>query len=569
MGAAATIGGHSVPETSSQHPEEMPPIAPRLLTDLLDHAVEAHGAWPAIDFMGRKWTYREIGDLSRRAARGFQDLGVKRGTRVGLCLPNTPYYVICYFAILRIGGIVVNFNPLYTEREMAHLVDDSGAEFIVASDLALSLPKIEPLVGKGALRRVVVCPIADALPRLKGRAYRLLKRKDIAHEPHDLRFLRFADLIARDADPDPVERSPSDLAVLQYTGGTTGVPKGAMLSHANLAANSAQMIAHVGHMPEQQERTLGVLPLFHVFALTTVLNYSVDTAAEMILLPRFEMKSFLATAKRTKPTQFFGVPTLYTALNNQQLHGEFDQVRVCISGGAPLPLEVRQKFEQRTGVRVVEGYGLSEASPIIACNPLEGDVKDNSCGPAFPGTALEIRDPDNPHRIMPQGERGEVCARGPQVMSGYWNRPEESEKTFIFGALRTGDVGYLDEDGYLFLVDRIKDMILCGGYNVYPRTIEDALYEHPMVHEAIVIGVPDAYRGQAPKAFVALHPGDVLDQDTLMAFLKERLNKIEMPSSIEFRDSLPKTLVGKLSKKELVEEEAARRAAGSAQGSAA
>jgi long-chain acyl-CoA synthetase len=293
-----------------------------------------------------------------------------------------------------------------------------------------------------------------------------------------------------------------------------------------------------------------------------VLNYSVDTAAEMILLPRFEMKSFLATAKRTKPTQFFGVPTLYTALNNQQLHGEFDQVRVCISGGAPLPLEVRQKFEQRTGVRVVEGYGLSEASPIIACNPLEGDVKNNSCGPAFPGTVLEIRDPDNLHKVMPQGERGEVCARGPQVMSGYWNRPEESEKTFIYGALRTGDVGYLDEDGYLFLVDRIKDMILCGGYNVYPRTIEDALYEHPMVHEAIVIGIPDTYRGQAPKAFVALHPGDTLDQETLMAFLKERLNKIEMPSQIEFRDSLPKTLVGKLSKKELVEEEAARRASG-------
>ncbi len=569
MGAAATIGGHSAQETSSHVPEEMPPIAPRLLTDLLDHAVEAHGAWPAIDFMGRKWTYAEVGELSRRAARGLQDLGVKRGTRVGLCLPNTPYYVVCYFAILRIGGIVVNFNPLYTEREMEHLVDDSGAEFIVASDLALSLPKIEPLVGKGALRRVIVCPIADALPKLKGRAYRLLKRKDIAHEPHDLRFLRFADLIARDADPDPVERAPSDLAVLQYTGGTTGVPKGAMLSHANLAANSAQMIAHVGHMPEQQERTLGVLPLFHVFALTTVLNYSVDTAAEMILLPRFEMKSFLATAKRTKPTQFFGVPTLYTALNNQQLHGEFDQVRVCISGGAPLPLEVRQKFEQRTGVRVVEGYGLSEASPIIACNPLEGDVKDNSCGPAFPGTALEIRDPDNPHRIMPQGERGEVCARGPQVMSGYWNRPEESEKTFIYGALRTGDVGYLDEDGYLFLVDRIKDMILCGGYNVYPRTIEDALYEHPQVHEAIVIGVPDAYRGQAPKAFVALHPGDVLGEEALMAFLKERLNKIEMPSSIEFRDSLPKTLVGKLSKKELVEEENARRAAGNAEGTSA
>lgn len=567
MGAAATIGGTmSSAPSASQQPEDMPPIAPRLLTDLLDHAVEAHGAWPAIDFMGRRWTYAEVGALVRKAARGLQDLGVVKGTRVGLCLPNTPYYVVCYFAVLRIGGVVVNFNPLYTEREMAHQVKDSGCEVMIASDLALSLPKIEPLVGSncagGNLHRVVVCPFADALPPMKRRAFLLFKRRDIAHEPHDLRFVRFADLIARDADPDPVERSPHDVAVLQYTGGTTGVPKGAMLTHANLAANSAQMIAHVGHMPEQQERTLGVLPLFHVFALTTVLNYSVDTAAEMILMPRFEMKSFLATAKRTKPTQFFGVPTLYTALNGQQLHGEFDAVRVCISGGAPLPLEVRREFETKTGVRVVEGYGLSEASPIIACNPLEGTVKDNSCGPAFPGTALEIRDPADPTRLCALGEKGEVCARGPQIMKGYWNRPEDSDRTFIYGALRTGDIGYLDEDGYLFLVDRIKDVILCGGYNVYPRVIEEALYEHPMVAEAAVIGIPDAYRGQSPKAFVALHPGDILDEETLLDFLRERLNPIEMPGSVEFRASLPKTMVGKLSKKDLAAEEASRRAGG-------
>jgi len=300
--------------------------------------------------------------------------------------------------------------------------------------------------------------------------------------------------------------------------------------------------------------------MFHVFALTTVLNYSVDTAAEMVLLPRFEMKSFLETARRVKPTQFFGVPTLYAALNGVELHGAFDQVRVCISGGAPLPLEIRQKFEAKTGVRVVEGYGLSEASPIIACNPLEGLVKDNSCGPAFPGTALEIRDPDNIDRVMKQGERGEVCARGPQVMARYWNRPKETETSFIYGALRTGDIGYLDEDGYLFLVDRIKDLILCGGYNVYPRIIEDALYEHPSVAEAVVIGIPDDYRGQSPKAFVALHAGDLLTKAELLDFLEVRLNKIEMPSEIEFRESLPKTLVGKLSKKELVAEEDLRRA---------
>jgi long-chain acyl-CoA synthetase len=561
MVAAAQIEENAVAANGSSGTDEMPPIAPRLLTDMLDHAVARHGQWPAIDFMGRKWTYAELGEMTRKAARGLQDLGVRPGTRVGLCLPNTPYYVACYFAILRVGGVVVNLNPLYTERELEHLVEDSGATVIIATDLAMSLPKLEPMFGRTSLMRVVVCPIADVLPSWKGRAYRLFKRKEIAQEPHDLRFLRFADLIARDADPDPVERSPLDLAVLQYTGGTTGRPKGAMLSHANLTANSAQMVAHVGHLPETQERTLGVLPMFHVFALTTVLNYSVDTAAEMILLPRFEMKSFLDTAKRTKPTQFFGVPTLYTALNGVDMHGAMDEVRVCISGGAPLPLDVRQTFEKRTGVRVVEGYGLTEASPIIACNPLEGVVKDNSCGPAFPGTALEIRDPDNIHMLMKTGERGEVCARGPQVMKGYWNRADATERTFVYGALRTGDIGYLDEDGYLFLVDRIKDLILCSGYNVYPRVIEDAIYEHPSVAEAVVIGIPDEYRGQSPKAFVALREGAKLDEEELMAHLKERISKIEMPSAIEFRDSLPKTLVGKLSKKELVAEEQARREA--------
>lgn len=569
MGAAATIGGLDRPEPgmarsadvrSTQQPDEMPPIAPRLLTDLLDHAVTRHGAWTAVDFMGRTWTYAEIGELSRRATRGLQDLGVVKGTRVGLCLPNTPYYVILYFAILRAGGVVVNFNPLYTEREMAHLVEDSGTEIIVSTDLQVSLPKIADLLGKYQLRRVIVCSFADALPALKKGAFLLFKRRDVVAIPeHDLRYIDFEDLVARRADPEPVDRDPGDLAVLQYTGGTTGVPKGAMLTHANLTANSAQMVAHVGHMPEGQERTLGVLPLFHVFALTTVLNYSVDTAAEMILLPRFEMKSFLKTALRTRPTQFLGVPTLYTALNGQETNGAFAAVRVCISGGAPLPLEVRHTFEQRTGVHVVEGYGLSEASPIIACNPLEGLVKDNSCGKAFPGTQLEIRDPDNLDRLCAPGEKGEVCARGPQVMLGYWNRPEDTAKTFTHGALRTGDIGYLDEDGYLFLVDRIKDVILCGGYNVYPRIIEEAIYEHPAVSEAAVIGIPNPYRGQEPKAFVALKASRSLAAEELLEFLRERLNKIEMPAMIEFRASLPKTLVGKLSKKELVAEEEARR----------
>ncbi|MDE2302167.1 MAG: long-chain fatty acid--CoA ligase [Sphingomonadales bacterium] len=560
-GGGAQDGG---PDGAPPATEPIPGFAPRLLTAMLDTAIARHGDWPAIDFMARKWSWRELGALVDRAARGLQDLGIRPGARVALCLPNTPYYVAAYFAVLKIGAVVVNLNPLYTERELEQLIRDSGADTLIAADLAMVLPKLEPLIGRTPLTRVVVCPIADALPVLKRGAYRLFKRHDIAAVPHDLRFIGWAGLTERDAAPDPVPLDPHGLAVLQYTGGTTGLPKGAMLSHANLAANSAQMVAHVGHMPDRQERTLGVLPLFHVFALTTVLNYSVDTAAEMILLPRFEMASFLDTVRRTRPTQFFGVPTLYTALNGEAIGGLFDEVRVCVSGGAPLPLDVRQNFEAKTGRRVVEGYGLSEASPIIACNPIEGVVKDNSCGPAFPGTAIEIRDPEDINRLMKQGEKGEVCARGPQVMKAYWNRPQETEDAFVYGALRTGDIGYLDADGYLFLVDRIKDMILAGGYNVYPRIIEDAIYEHPAVAEAVVIGIPDPYRGQTPKAFVALRPGRHLGADELLAFLGERLNKIEMPTAVEFRDSLPKTLIGKLSKKELVEEEAARAAAAGA-----
>ena len=542
-------------------PETMPAIAPRLLTDLLDKAVAHHGRWPAIDFLGRRWTYAELGELVRQAARGMQDLGVKPGMRVGLCLPNCPYFVIFYFAILRIGAIVVNFNPLYVERELKHQILDSGATVMIVPDLKLIHAKVAKIADEVGLTNIIVCPFADALPFVKKMAFNLLKRREKARIPGDALHVRFNDLIAVDADPDPVAQSPDDTAVLQYTGGTTGLPKGARLSHANLAANSAQMITHVGHLPEQQERTLGVLPLFHVFALTTVLNYSIDTAAEMVLLPRFEMKQFLATIDRTRPTQFFGVPTLYSAMNGlpDKDVPDLHTIRVCISGGAPLPLEVRELFEHRTGCRIVEGYGLSEASPIVACNPLEGTIKNNSAGPAFPQTLIEIRDLDDPHRLLPPGEKGEVCVRGPQVMQGYWNRPDDTAACFVDGALRTGDVGYLNEDGYLFLVDRIKDLILCGGYNVYPRVIEEALYEHPAVMEAVVIGIPDSYRGQSPKAFVALRDGAVVDEPTLVAFLGERLSKIEMPSSIEFRPTLPKTLIGKLSKKALVDEETARR----------
>ncbi len=540
-------------------------LRPRLLTEAFDRAITQFADRVAIDFLGREWTYGELGEIVERVATGLQELGLGKGDRFGLCLPNTPYSVILYYAVLRAGGIVVNLNPLYTDDEVEFLIVDSGAKMVAVPDLERLHSKVAGAFGQGTMERVVLCPMADVLPFWTGLGLRTLKRSELAKKRAGVTYTDYRDLAAHAANLTPVEQDPHDVAVLQYTGGTTGRPKGAMLTHANLAANSAQMLLHVGEERNIQERTLGVLPLFHVFALTCVLNYGVETAAELVLLPRFEMDEVLKTIKRKPPTQMFGVPTIYNALGSlpDSKVPDLSAVRTSISGGAPLPLDVRKMYEERTHSPVAEGYGLTEASPIITSNPLLGraPVKDNSAGPAFPHTIIEIRDPETGECCKGTGDRGEICARGPQVMKGYWNRPEETEKTFVDGALRTGDIGYLDKDGYLFIVDRIKDLILCSGYNVYPRVIEDAAYEHPAVKEAIAIGVPDDYRGEAPKLFIALHEGEELDAGTLDAFLKMRLNPIEMPDSYEFRDELPKTLVGKLEKKQLVAEEKAKRAA--------
>lgn len=533
---------------------------PRLLTDLLDKAVYHWPQRTAIDNFGRTWTYADLAQLARRAARGLQDRGLGKGDRIGLCLGNSPYHLVLYFAALRIGAIVVNVNPLYTTFELDTLIRDAGIKMIAVPEVRFVHENVVAVARAAGAETIIVCRMADILPPLQRLGFMLLRRKDHIRITDPSLHLEMRELLKNPAPFDPVEVIPDDVAVLQYTGGTTGLPKGAMLTHANLAANSAQMLAHFGGMPEEQQRTLGILPMFHVFALTCVLNYSIETGAELVLLPRFEMKPVLASIKRKPPTQFFGVPTIYIAFNMlpENQVPSLARVRCCISGGAPLPLEVREAFERRTGARVVEGYGLSEASPILTCNPLLGLVKENSCGPCFPGTRIEVRDPGSPQHLRATGERGEVMARGPQVMKGYWNRTKETEATFYDGALRTGDIGYLDEDGYLFLVDRIGDLILCGGYNVYPRIIEDAAYHYPDVVEAIAIGIPDDYRGQSPKLFVKLAPGSPLTPDGLLEFLATRLSKIELPTEIEIRESLPKTLIGKLSKKELVAEEAAK-----------
>jgi len=312
---------------------------------------------------------------------------------------------------------------------------------------------------------------------------------------------------------------------------------------------------------EGRERMLGVLPFFHVFAMTSVMNFSIRIGAEIVMMPRFELEGALELIDKRKPTLMPGVPTMYTAMMNHPDIGKYDlsSIKGCISGGAPLPIEVKQGFEKLSGCRLVEGYGLTETSPVVACNPLEGESKEGSIGMPVPGTRIVILDPEDPSREMPLGEPGEICVAGPQVMKGYWNRPEATEKTIINGFLHTGDIAYMDEDGYSFIIDRMKDLILCGGFNVYPRVVEEAIYQHPAVEEVTVIGIPDDYRGEAPKAFIKLREGMTATEEEIIAFCRERLGKHEIPQEVEFRDELPKTMIGKLSKKELVAEERARR----------
>ncbi len=542
----------------------------RLLGEMLDVSVRRFGSRTVLDFLGRTMTYAELGEQVERAARGLQDMGVVKGTRVALCLPNTPYYPILFFAILKVGGIVVNVNPLYVERELAHLLEDSGATIIATCDIADIHARVLKVAGQMGVKHVITCPIAGALPTLKSIAYLIFKRAEIGQAPSDGRHSTFAQLLKAKGAPAPVAVTPDEVAVLQYTGGTTGEPKAAMLSHANLVANADAMVVFVGGEQPEQDRVLGALPLFHVFALTTVLTYSIRTGAEMILLPRFELQQLLKTIARTKPSYFPAVPTIYAAITTAAETQTIDlsSIHACISGGAPLPAEVRIAFEAATGAKLCEGYGLSEASPIITCNPIDGLNKPGSAGLPFPGTAIEIRDREDPTRLLPVGENGEICARGPQITQGYWHKPAATAELFADGALRTGDVGHLDTDGYLFIVDRIKDLILAGGYNVYPRVIEEALYEHPAVLEAVVIGVPDPYRGQAPKAFVVLAEGASATPLELRDFLRDKISKIELPREVEIRDTLPKTLIGKLSKKELVAEEAAKAAASEERGRA-
>jgi long-chain acyl-CoA synthetase len=537
----------------------------RPLWCLIDEAAETHGDRPCANFLGRTTTFSEMHRLIERTAAGLQGIGVGKGTRVALLLPNSVTYITYYFGVLKAGGTVVNCNPLYTVDQLAQQVTDSGAEVMVTLDLKIIFDKVEALLASGVLPRAVVASFPALLPPAKSVLFRLLKGRDLAgirSSPQRERIVVSETLVDNDGRYDvPDIRPEEDVAVLQYTGGTTGAPKGAMLTHANVYINVHQSLAWAPDIDIGKERVLGALPFFHVFAMQAVMNMAIATGSEILIMPRFVLDDAMAMITRQRPTMMPGVPTMFIAMLNHPKLAKFDlsSLKFCLSGGAPLLLETRRQFEKLTGCKLIEAYGLSEASPAVTINPLNGPVKEMSIGQPIPGTIISLRDPTHPETEVPLGEKGEICVKGPQVMKGYWNRPEETAVQMTpDGYLRTGDIATMDEEGFFFIVDRIKDLIICSGYNVYPRTIEEAISTHPAVAEVTVIGIKDSYRGEAPKAFIKLKSGQAATKDDILAHLATKLSRIEMPSEIEFRDQLPKTMIGKLSKKELKEEEAQR-----------
>jgi len=530
----------------------------QILTDM----AERHPDLACLDFLGAKMTYGEVLSATRRAARGLQDLGIGPEMRVGLCLLNSPYYIIAYFATLMTGASVVNFNPLYTEAEIRAQITDSEIEVMFTLDMKQLYAKVASALHTTSLRTIVVCSLADALPPMKSILMQVFKRAEIANVATDLGHVPFALLLADGDEPQRIPIAPqTDIAVIQYTGGTTGTPKGAMLTHANISANTWQVKTWLGETEPGTERMLCVIPFFHVFSMTAAMNLGLSIGAELILVPRFELAQTLEIIHEKRPTLFPAVPTIFGAINGFAGLEQYDltSIRYCISGGAPLPAEVKASFEEKSGCVLVEGYGLSEASPVVTCNPPHSEYRTGSIGLPLPRTEIEVRDQEHPWHVLSAGDHGELVVRGPQVMAGYWRRPDETHDVIKGGWLHTGDIGYIDEDGYVFVTDRLKDIIICSGFKVFPRQVEDALYTHPDVFEAVVIGINDEYRGEAPMAFVTLKPGAGTNEDGLMKFCHETLNPIERPVAVEIRNELPKTLIGKISKKELVAEQTTKR----------
>lgn len=551
--------GHPVPWDT--------PIPPMSMVDLFEQSAARRGPAPLIDFLGRHYSYAETKNGADRVACGLARMGYAPGDRIGLFLPNVPHYIAAYYGILKLGATVVNFSPLYTAQELAAQVADSGTKLLFTLSASALLPTALRVLDDSALERLVVGSVAGALPPAKSLFYRWFRSGEVTARPHDPRITAFSALIANDGGcATPAIDPERDLALIQYTGGTTGSPKGAMLSHANLAANARQVAWLDPDRGQAVDRILGVLPFFHVFANTCVLNRTVLSGGEIVMLPRFDAGQVLAAIDRTKATALPGVPTMYRALldHPRLKQTDFSSLAHCISGGAPLPPELKARFEAATGATLVEGYGLSESSGVVSCNPYAGMQKPGTIGQPIAGTRVRLVDKENASRPAPDGEPGEIVVAGPQIMGGYWNRAQADDTTFCHDAdgtrwLRTGDVGTIDEDGFIRIVDRLKDMIAVGGFKVFPSEIERVLYHHPAVREALVIGLPSDYRGESPHAYVTLTDDAGVDGEALKAWLNPQLGKHERVDEVVVRLTLPKTMIGKLSRKDLIAEVMAER----------
>ncbi|HEX8995532.1 MAG TPA: long-chain fatty acid--CoA ligase [Ktedonobacterales bacterium] len=579
--ADAVVPGASRPWTA-HYSKPVPatiPIPEHSLAWLLDDAARTSSAYTAIEYYGTRISYAQFSSLADRFARALMRLGVARGDRVAISLPNIPQFPIAFFGALKAGAVVVPTNPLYTPSELQHQLSDSGAKVVVLLDQLYN--NLHQVRERTPVEHVILADVADYFPLPLAVAYRARESMTSRGKPHvDRRALRadksihtFKELLGHASDsqgfevyPLPEPAKPDDLALLQYTGGTTGVAKGAMLTHRNLIANAAQCWAWNEQPLGGKHITLCVAPFFHVYGLTVAMNMTILAASTMVLLPRFTVKDTLKAIEKHRPDLFPGVPTMYLALAREveQHHHDLSSINVCISGSAPLPAEVQRRFEAVSGAKLVEGYGLTEASPVTHCNPVYGERHIGTIGLPLPNTDSAIISAEA-WDFLPQGEQGEIAVRGPQVMQGYWNRPDETAKVLRDGWLRTGDIGVMDSDGYFTIVDRAKDIIIASGFNIYPRDVEEVLYAHPKVLEAAVVGMPDEYRGETVCAFIVPKPGVTLTAAELQEWCAERLAKYKTPKRYEFRDALPKTLVGKVLRRALREETLAAQAAKASQ----
>jgi long-chain acyl-CoA synthetase len=534
-------------------------VGPKPLYSILEDTAGRFPEHTCLSYQGTDLTYSRVNDLASRFGSSLISRGLRKGDRVAIFSPNTPQFVIAYFGTLKAGGVFVPCSPIYKEKELEHQLADSGATFVVAANDVVKgndlFASLEACRGRLKLRGVIAASVTEYLPGLKRPFAGFAGVKNVRRRD----TIPFADMVKaggrleKSVPVDPLK----DVALLQYTGGTTGVAKGAMLSHSNLYLNGVATSMQLPLGPD--DIALAVLPLFHIYGMTTAMNAPFYAGSRVVLLPRFDAETVMKTIQREKITSFCGVPTMYIAINNNPNVSKYDlrSVRRCISGGAALPLAVRRRFIEITGSTLVEGYGLSEASPVTHCNPVgEGAlVKDGSIGIPFPETDAAIVDIDDPKRFLPQGEVGELAVRGPQVMLGYWNMKEETEKVLKDGWLLTGDIARMDEDGYFFIVDRKKDMINVSGLKVYPKEVEEVLFTHPGVKESAVVSAPDDYTGEAVKAFVVLKPesrGRVSEQD-IIAFCRKNMASYKAPDIVIFVDELPKTLVGKVLRRKLRE----------------